>query len=293
MFTTKHIHLLLTAVIMALSAQFSAAAVLTEAVPEIKIPLARKPTSHPMTVAYVPQFKRYYVADGGLAPIPGDPTGAPSRSEVHVYDAEGHYLASARPGLDNRSIYYNEQTQQLESITYNVSAYDGFGQKTGVFALPLEPDGALRNDSDEIAGQNPAFGNSSTIPSYDATHNVYYAKQERSNIVRVVAPGKREVQREIKLELDAIPVKMDEIAHYFVAYTGIDGAELALLDVEHKAILVFDLNGKFVARSALPAALKLRSQNHISGTGFCNRLFFVYVEPEGEFGTYYGFRFIE
>lgn len=273
-----------------LLSQVTPAEVLAEAVPEVKIPLAKKPTSRPMTVAYVPYLKQYYIADGGLAPVPGDPLASASQSEVHVYDDSGNYLSSAKPGLDNRSIYYNVNTRQLESVTYNISSAAGFGPNTGIFALILNENGTLKNDATEITGHNPAFGSPSTMPSYDADRNVYYAKQERSNLVRIVESPKREKVGEIKLDLTAAGVRFDEIGHYFIAYTGISGEELALLDVDHKAVLVFSLDGKFIAKSALPTKLKLRSQNHINGTGYSNGLFFVYYETEGEFGTYYGFR---
>lgn len=266
------------------------AEVLAQAVPEVKIPLAKKPSSRPMTVAYLPFQKQYFVADGGLGPIPGDPLARASQSEVHVYDEGGKYLSSAKPGLDNRSIYYNTNTHQLESITYNISSAAGFAPNTGIFALLLNDDGTLKNDAREITGYNPAFGGAGTIPSYDAERNVYYAKQERSNIVHIVESPKREKTGEIALDLAAAGAKFDEIGHHFVAYTGVPGEELALLDVDHKAVLVFNLQGKFVAKSALPATLKLRSQNHINGTGYSNGLFFVYAESEGEFGTYYGYR---
>ena len=112
----------------------------------------------------------------------------------------------------------------------------------------------------------------------------------RVYIVHIVESPKREKTGEIALDLAAAGAKFDEIGHHFVAYTGVPGEELALLDVDHKAVLVFNLQGKFVAKSALPATLKLRSQNHINGTGYSNGLFFVYAESEGEFGTYYGYR---
>lgn len=286
----KNATLIATASTFALLSQLSAAEVLPEAVPEIKIPLAKKPTSRPMTVAYVPYLKKYYIADGGLAAPPGDPMGGLSQSEVHVYDESGKYLSSAKPGLDNRSIYYNTNTHQLESVTYNISSEAGFGPKTGIFSLAMNEDGTLKNDSTEISGYNPAFGSPATIPSYNADRNVYYAKQDRSKLVRIVESPKREKAGEIKLDLDATGTRFDEISHYFIAYTGVSNEELALLDIDHKAVLIFNLDGKFVARSALPAALKLRSQNHINGTGYSNGLFFVYYETEGEFGTYYGFK---
>ncbi|MDP2247965.1 MAG: hypothetical protein Q8J65_07505 [Nitrosomonadales bacterium] len=284
--------LIIAASALALGSHFAVAEVLPEAVPEVKIPLAKKPTSRPMTVAYVPYLKQYFIADGGLAPIPGDPLAATSQSEVHIYGEDGKYVSSAKPGLDNRSIYYNDNTRQLESVTYNISSEAGFSPSTGIFSLILNEDGTLKSDATEITGHNPAFGSPGTIPSYDAVRNVYYAKQERSNLVRIVASPKREVAGEIKLDLMAAGVKLDEIGHHFVAYTGVSGEELALLDVDRKAILIFNLEGKYIAKSILPSTFKLRSQNHINGTGYSNGLFFVYHEPEGEFGTYYGFRIL-
>ena len=95
---------------------------------------------------------------------------------------------------------------------------------------------------------------------------------------------------EIKLDLKSANVQFDDITDYYAAFTGIKGEELAVLDVDHKAVLIFDIKGKFVAKSELPKTLKLRSQNHIAGLGYANDLFFVYHEPEGEFGTFYGFK---
>ncbi|MES1987374.1 MAG: hypothetical protein V4440_04960, partial [Pseudomonadota bacterium] len=65
---------------------------------------------------------------------------------------------------------------------------------------------------------------------------------------------------------------------------------LELLDIDHKAVLVFDLTGKFIGKSELPKDLKLRSHNHLNGAGYANDMLFVYHESEGEFGTYYGFK---
>jgi hypothetical protein len=65
---------------------------------------------------------------------------------------------------------------------------------------------------------------------------------------------------------------------------------LAILDVDHKAVLIFNVKGGYVGKSVLPKDLKLRAQNHYNGLGYTNNLFFVYDESEGEFGTYYGFK---
>ena len=51
-----------------------------------KIPLAKEPSTRPMTVAFIPAEKKYYIADGGLAPIGGEPF---SKSQIHVYSEDG------------------------------------------------------------------------------------------------------------------------------------------------------------------------------------------------------------
>lgn len=277
-------------VTLLLCANSAMAQVLPEAQLSIKLPLADKPSSRPMTIAYVPYVSRYYIADGGLAPTPGDLEATGSKSEVHVYSEEGKRLQSAQPGLDNRSIYFNPTTRQLETITYNISSAAGFSPGMGIFALPITDSGELKGSTDEVSGFNPAFGDAATMPSYDPAAKRYYAKQERSNKVWVVDLTKREKIDEITLDLAAAGAKFNDVSDHYVAFTGIAGEELALLDIDHKAVLVFDLKGKFVGKSLLPASLKLHAQNHYNGLGYTNGMMFIYHDTDGEFGTYYGFK---
>jgi len=271
-------------------ASLANAQVLPEAEVAIKIPLVSAPTSRPMTVAYIDQFKRYYVADGGLGPVPGEDD-TNSKSQVHVYGLDGTHLQTASPGYNNRSIYFNLNSKQLETITYNISSDAGFAPNTGIFSLDLDDKGNLLGSSKDVFAYNPAFGDAATMPTYDATNHLYYAKQERSNVVRIVDLKSREKVSEFKLDLSAAGARPDDISDHYVAYTGLAGEELAVLDIDHKAILVFDKNGQFVGKSTLPADLKLRAKNHYNGLGYANGLMFVYYEALGEFGTYYGFKF--
>lgn len=266
------------------------AQVLPEASLGIKIAMAKAPSTRPMTVAYFPGLKHYYIADGGLAPM-GSETEAPiSKSEVHAYNSEGKYLNSAKPGFDNRSIYYNPNTSKIETITYNISSAVGFAPNTGIYALHTAETGEIKDTSDEIMQFNPAFGDQATMPTYDAENKRYFAKQSRSNKVLIVDPAKREPVGEVALDLAKAGALFDDVSDSFVAYTGIKGEELVLLDIDHKAALVFDLAGKFVAKCALPQDLKLRAKNHYNGLGYANDMLFVYNESEGEFGSYYGFK---
>jgi hypothetical protein len=266
------------------------AQVLPEASLGIKIAMAKAPSTRPMTVAYFPGLKHYYIADGGLAPM-GSETEAPiSKSEVHAYNSEGKYINSAKPGFDNRSIYYNPNTSKIETITYNISSAVGFAPNTGIYALHIAETGEIKDTSDEIMQFNPAFGDQATMPTYDAESKRYFAKQSRSNKVLIVDPTKREPAGEIALDIAKAGAASDDISDSFVAYTGVKGEELVLLDIDHKSALVFDITGKFVAKCALPQDLKLRAKNHYNGLGYANDMLFLYNDSEGEFGTYYGFK---
>ncbi len=269
------------------------AQVLPEAVIGVKFALAKKPTTRPMTVAYIPVFKRYYIADGGLAPMGSEFEAPISKSLIHAYDDSGKYLNSSRPGYDNRSIYFNPNTSALETITYNISSDVGFSPNTGIYAIKLTETGDLTDSSDEISQFNPAFGHSGTMPTYDAENKRYFAKQGRSDKVFIVDPKQREKIGEITLDLAKAGATHDDVSDLFVAYTGVKGEELILLDIDHKAALIFDISGKFVAKSELPKDMKLRSQNHFNGIGYANDMLFVYHEVEGEFGTYYGFKVLK
>ncbi|HSI24120.1 MAG TPA: hypothetical protein VK952_00720 [Methylotenera sp.] len=269
------------------------AQVLPEAALGIKFALAKQPTTRPMTVAYIPVYKRYYIADGGLAPMGSEFEAPISKSLIHAYDETGKYINSSRPGYDNRSIYFNPNTSALETITYNISSDVGFSPNTGIYAIHLTETGDLKDTSDEISQFNPAFGHSGTMPTYDAENKRYFAKQGRSNKVFIVDPKQREKVGEITLDLVKAGAAHDDVSDLFVAYTGVKGEELILLDIDHKAALVFDITGKFVAKSELPKNMKLRSQNHFNGIGYANDMLFVYHDSEGEFGTYYGFKILK
>ena len=284
---------LLCSVALLSSASFVNAEILPQAQVGIKIPLVKKPTTRPMTVAHIPGLKRYYIADGGLAPMGSEGEVPMSKSEIHAYDDKGKYINSARPGYDNRSIYYNTNTHKLETVTYNISSDVGFSPNSGIYSIDLTETGEVKDTSGEVHGFNPAFGDSATMPSYNPDTNQYYAKQERGNKVWVVETKSREKVSEITLDLKAAGAEFHDVSDHYIAYSGIKGEELVLLDVDHKAVLIFSLNGKYVGRSELPKDMKLRSQNHFNGTGYANDMLFVYHEPEGEFGTYYGFKVLK
>lgn len=288
-----HLSNVLFSVVLLTALQPAHAEILADAQVGIKIPLVKKPSTRPMTVAHIPGLKRYYIADGGLAPMASEYESATSKSQIHVYDDEGKFVSSAHPGYDNRSIYYNKNSDKLETITYNVSSDAGQSPNTGIYSLDLTETGDLKDTSNEVIQFNPAFGDAATMPSYNPDTNQYYAKQERGNKVWVVDLKSREKISEIALDFTKAGVVHDEISAHFIAYSGIKGEELVLIDVDHKSALIFDLTGKYVGKSELPKDLKLRSQNHFNGTGYANDMLFVYHEPEGEFGTYYGFKVVK
>ena len=256
-----------------------------------KIPLKKQPTTRPQTLAYIPVEKKYYIADGGLAARGSDYEAPISKSLIHTYDNNGKYIESTRAGFDNRSIYFNEKTSTLETITYNVSTAAGFAPMTGIFSLELNDKGLLTAKSDVVSQPSASFGSAGTMPTYDSKNNLYYAKQEKSNLVFVLDGKSKKLKKEIKLDFDTPKVMHHDVASHFVAFTGIPGEELILLDVDNKRFLIYDRDGKYKGNSSLPKSLKIRSQNHFNGLGYTiNGYFFLYIDSEGEHGSYHAYK---
>ncbi|MEK9771221.1 MAG: hypothetical protein VW238_02415 [Nitrosomonadales bacterium] len=263
------------------------AAIKDKAELSFEIIMNKTPSSRPMTVAYIPEFKNYYIADGGLAPVGNE---AFSKSEIHVFNESGHYLKSYKPGFDNRSIYFNPRSKNLETITYNVSSAVGFFPNTGIFKLALDDKGLLTNKSDTVSNFNSNFGSASTMPSFDPANNLYFAKQEKSDLVIVIDAESNDIKKEIHLDLKSANVQHHDITDHFIAFTGKKEFEFVLLDVDHKEFLIFNIDGKFIGKSSLPKDLKIRAKNHFNGIGYANDMYFIYIDSASEFGTYYGFK---
>ncbi len=259
-----------------------------------KINLKKNPTSRPQTVAYIPNEKKYYIADGGLAPM-GSATEAPlSKSLIHTYDENGQYIESTRPGFDNRSIYFNNITSQLETITYNISGGAGFAPMTGIFSLNLDDQGLLTGKSKTIFNVAPVYGSAGTMPSFDSKNNTYYAKQERTNQVIVIDAKNNAKIELIKLDFKKPNVQHHDVASHFIAFTEKKGEELILLDIDHKRFLIYDKKGTYKGDSKLPKSLKIRAQNYYNGLGYTlNGYYFIYIDSEGEHGSYHAYKVLK
>ena len=283
--------LLVLIILSALNISGLNAEVLEKAELIFKINLKKAPTSRPQTVAYIPVEKKYYIADGGLAPM-GSATEAPiSKSLIHTYDETGKYIESTRAGFDNRSIYFNQKEARLETISYNVSSAGGFAPMTGIFSLDLDDNGLLTGKSRSISGFAAAMGSAGTMPSFDSKNNIYYAKQERTNEVFVVDAKTYKLIETIKLDFTKPNVEHHDVASHFVAYTEKKNEELILLDVDHKRFLVYDKKGNYKGESKLPKTLKIRAQNHFNGLGYTlNGYYFLYIDSEGEHGSYHAYK---
>jgi len=259
-----------------------------------KINLTKKPTTRPQTIAYIPGEKKYYIADGGLAARGSDYEAPISKSLIHTYDESGKYIESTRAGFDNRSIYFNEKTSKLETITYNVSTAAGFAPMTGIFSLELDEKGLLTAKSEVVSQPSASFGSAGTMPTYDSKNNLYYAKQEESNRVFVLDAKSKELKKEIKLDFDTPKVMHHDVASDFVAFTGKPDEELILLDIDHKRFLIYNKDGKYQGSSALPKSLKIRSQNHFNGLGYTlNGYYFIYLDSEGDYGSYHAYKVLK
>jgi hypothetical protein len=277
--------------IVSIFSQLATGEIINDAELAFKIILKKAPTTRPQTVAYISAEKKYYIADGGLAPM-GSAYEAPiSKSLIHTYDDQGKYLDSTKPGFDNRSIYFNQKTFQLETITYNISSQAGFAPMTGIFSLERNDEGFLTGKSKAISNFAPAFGSASTMPTYDFKKNLYYAKQEKLNEVLVVDAKDFQLKNTIKLDFKTPDVEHHDVAASFIAYTGEKDFEFILLDIDHKRFLIYDISGNYKGSSKLPKNLKIRAKNHFNGLGYTNNgYFFIYIDSETEHGAYHAYK---
>ena len=109
---------------------------------------------------------------------------------------------------------------------------------TGIFSLSLNDKGLLTGKSGVISNFAPAFGSASTMPTFDAKNNVYYAKQERTNEVFVVDANDFQLKNTIKLDFKSPGVEHHDVSASFIAFTNKKDAEFILLDVDHKRFLI-------------------------------------------------------
>ncbi len=253
------------------------AAVLATATPGVTLTLATGlGESTPMAVAYVPAFDRYY---GGAGGFPNSPD--------TVFSSVGVQLGQQSTGVDDRGLYFNPTTGDLEAVSYYACC--GGGAITGIQAINLDGSGNLLGTNAQLlAGPIAALGNSQTMPAYDPVGNLLYAIQQGTATINVVNRSGGAAVTTITLNLAAAGATPGGVNTNCLGFTGVTGFELVVYDYTNSRALVFNLAGSFIGASALPV-IGQTDNNTGYGCGYAKGQFFVFDDALGSAGGWRGF----
>ncbi|MBY6204950.1 DUF11 domain-containing protein, partial [Halomonas denitrificans] len=244
-----------------------AQSVLANAVPTIQL---QGGGATPMNVAYDPVLDRYYSTTGGFQSVP-----------AYTHDGAGNLLATTQPlNNDNRSIFYNPNTNAIELISFN--AVSG-GSPDGLMTAGRDGAGILTGSNTAILAALPGLPGSQTMPAYDPIDDVFYAR-ESGNVVNIVRRSDGGLQGQITL--DVVAAGGASLNNNTI---GFDVTErvLVVLDngVSPSRALVFDLAGSFIGASALPPGSPSPGSY---GVGYANGQLFV-----SDNNSHFGYRVLQ
>ena len=130
--------------------------------------------------------------------------------------------------FQNESIKINKQDLAIPNQTHSSNVQ--FVTKPGIYD---NTDGLITS-KDYNLKLSTKVADCVPIYLYDSKNNLYYAKQEKSNIVYVLEAKSKKLKKEIKLDYKTPKVMHHDVASHFIAFTGKVGEELILLDVDKK-----------------------------------------------------------
>jgi|UniRef100_UPI00404A19A1 hypothetical protein len=210
----------------------------TTATPTISLSLGNVDGSTPMFVAWHPDFDQYYGGRGGSTTYGG-----------RVWDAAGNIVQTLAPiNNDLRSIYYNSNSSNLETIAYN-SRFNSSGYRTVV----LDSNGLFTGNYTNIGVTLSGIPDSQPAPVYDAARNLLYAFNT-SSTVTVISPTTGLSVSTITLDVSA--AGYPSLPNYAIGYDAYHDAFITYTTTGGARALAFSATtGDFLASIALPGSI--------------------------------------
>jgi hypothetical protein len=195
-------------------------------------------------VAYNPMFQQYY---GGFL-------GVTNGDSQFMWSSSGTLLQNTRDVntfFDSRSYYYNPNTGNLESVTYDAKDGSAFFH-LGLVTVGLDGSGNVTLKYPNILPSMPGLPDTQSSPAYDPARNRFYA-YAGSGTVNVVSRVDGSLSSTISLDLASAgsPTLQGGI--------GYDPTNdvLIVMDNVHNKALVFGITGNYLGASQLPANFPL------------------------------------
>lgn len=202
---------------------------IANAVPGISLHYVQAGGTNATGVAYNPNFNVYYAA---IAGNPGFP--------LETFDAAGNPLYQTNTGFDMRGMWWNPNTNQVESNGYNTG---------GIWAYDVNGSGyALNTGTSIFTGYNQPTVQS--VGDYNCADNeiIYY------NAGQIMRRDRATNALIGYLNITGLPVVTTNLNNNSVFYTDCAGHEIGLLDYINKAVYFVDkTTGAYSGMSQLPA----------------------------------------
>ncbi|MCA8928108.1 MAG: hypothetical protein KDC18_08550 [Alphaproteobacteria bacterium] len=181
------------------------------------------------SIAYDPILGLYYGSQIGSSTYTAD-----------VWDGNGAIQQSLDPlNIDARSWFYNENTGNIELVTFS----------SGLFSVNRDISGQLLGTYEELNASLSGSPTGQAVPSYNPLTNELYAYGSGGNIVSVIDHDTGALKSTIELDFQSAGIS--GLNSYFI---GFDPVENALIGVSDSTAYVFGLDGSFRGSSTLTVA---------------------------------------
>ena len=207
-----------------------------------------------MAMAYDPIRDLYYGAQGGAPSFPGT-----------VWDGNGNVVQTAALGADARAFNYNENTGNLELVTFTsdnlIVGRNGSGLFNGTFTTLLN----------NMAGAT----SSQSMLTYNSNADVFYS-MSNSGVVNVVSHNDGTLLGDITLDFSTAGIT--SFNNYFVGY---DSTENVLIATTLTTASIFELDGSFLGNSTIGSSARDGYYQ-----GYTNGQLFIQDTSNGTFKGY-------
>lgn len=229
------------------------------AVPGVTLTYVQGGGTNASGVAFNPNFSVYYAAIAGNSGFP-----------LETFSAAGAPLFQTNTGFDMRGLWWNVNTNQLESNGYNT---------LGIWSYNINASGFALNTGTQIfTGMNQPTAQS--VGDYNCADNeiIYY------NAGAIMRRNRNTNALIGSLPITGLPVALANLNDNSVCYTDCLGHEIAILDYVLKRLYFINkTTGAYNGMSQLPATAVT---NVSFRTSWANGLFWIYNTGNRTWSSY-------
>lgn len=157
---------------------------------------------------------------------------------LEVFDQNGQFKGAVKSNCDVRGLWWNDKRAQLEG--------NGPGD-VGFVGYQLDGNGLVARGGCRVVSSADVLPLFNSVAAYDPVHDQVMAYSPG-----MISLYEREGFHPSGTKVLKGKIKADGFSENTVAYSGLTGFEIAVLDYQNKEVLFFNANGKYQTRTSLP-----------------------------------------